>query len=112
MNDVLLNWKKICAYLGDYKRVTKDRAYKRDEIKRMLDIADIRMKSVILLLASSGMRIGALPELQMKHFSKIKPDSKIYKISIYENSKEEYTTFCGKIHSRNTPTHCKKGPNI
>lgn len=94
MNDILLNWKKICAYLGDYNRVTKDRAYTRDEIKRMADVADVRMKAVILLLASSGMRIGALPELRMKHLSKIIPDSRIYKITVYENSKEEYTTFC------------------
>jgi len=54
------------------------------------------MKAVILLLASSGMRIGTLPELRMRHLSKIKPGNKIYRITIYENSKEEYTTFCSE----------------
>ena len=45
------------------KRARKDRAYTHEEIGKMLEIADERMRAVILLLASTGMRIGAIPSL-------------------------------------------------
>ena len=38
-------------------------------------------------MASSGMRIGAIPDLKLKHLSG-------NKITVYENTKEEYYTFC------------------
>ena len=40
MNDVILNWKKISQYIGEYQRVIKDRAYDHDEIKILVDAAD------------------------------------------------------------------------
>ena len=86
MNDVILNWKKISQYMGEYQRVIKDRAYNHDEIKTLVDAADIRMKVILLLMASSGMRIGAIPDLKLKHLSG-------NKITVYENTKEEYYTF-------------------
>jgi len=100
MNDVVLNWKKISQYLGEYKKVNKDRAYDHDEIKILVDRADIRMKSVLLMLASTGIRIGAIPDLKIKHFESrstsrsIESGSKMYKITVYENTNEEYYTFC------------------
>ena len=98
MNDVVLNWKKISQYLGEYKKVNKDRAYDHDEIKILVDRADIRMKSVLLMLASTGIRIGAIPDLKIKHFENmgqgIESGSKMYKITVYENTNEEYYTFC------------------
>ena len=39
MNDVILNWKKISCYLGEYQRMTKDRAYTLEEIKILVDAA-------------------------------------------------------------------------
>jgi len=87
MNDVVLNWKKISQYIGEYKKVNKDRAYDHNEIKILVDRADVRMKAVLLLLASTGIRIGAIPELKIKHFVG-------NKITVYENTKEEYYTFC------------------
>ena len=86
MNDLVLNWKKISQYIGEYQRVAKDRAYKHEEIKTLVDSADLRMKVILLLMASSGMRIGAIPDLKLKHVSG-------NKITIYENTKEEYYTF-------------------
>jgi hypothetical protein len=62
----------------------------------MLDYAgDIRSKAAILLLTSTGMRIGALSELKIRHLKKMpEPYSNIYRITIYENTNEEYYTFC------------------
>jgi integrase len=90
MNDVPLNKKKINMFKGEFKR-SVDRAYSHDEIKKILDISDLRMKSIILLMASSGLRIGALPLLKLTNLKKI--DS-VYKITVYEGTNEEYYTFC------------------
>jgi integrase len=65
MNDVILNWKKVSQYIGEYERVIKDRAYDHDEIKILVDAAEIRMKVILLLMASSGMRIGAILDLKL-----------------------------------------------
>jgi integrase len=87
MNDVVLNWKKLSQYLGEYQRTNKDRAYNHDEIKTLVDRADVRMKAILLLLATTGIRIGAIPELKIRHLTG-------NKITVYENTKEEYITFC------------------
>lgn len=62
MNDFeTINWYKVAKVLGENnRRVLNKRPYTREEIQKMLAIADLRMRMVILLLASTGMRIGAL----------------------------------------------------
>jgi len=47
MNDVLLNWKKISQYIGEYQGA-KDRAYIHEEIKTLVNSADLRMKVILL----------------------------------------------------------------
>jgi hypothetical protein len=59
----------------------------------MLDYSDIRSKVVVLILATSGMRIGALAELKIRHLKKI-PEYNLYHITIYENTKDEHYSFC------------------
>jgi len=93
MNDVVLNKKKIGKYLGEHIMSHRDRAYTTEEISRALNVCDERVKVIILLLASSGLRIGALAGLQVKHLTE-QPEFNIYRLSIYEGSKEEYYTFC------------------
>jgi integrase len=91
INDVVLNQNKISKFMPESRRVMKDRAYTSEEISKLLQIADERMRAVILLLASTGVRIGALPELILRNLEKA---DNYYKITIYENYKEEYFTFC------------------
>jgi integrase len=71
INDITLPIKKIKRYYPSKKRVNRDRAYTHDEIHRMLDIADERMRAVILLLASSGIRVGAVPLLKLRNLEKV-----------------------------------------
>lgn len=91
MNDVRVNKEKIGKYLGESKKKNVDRSYTHPEIKSLIDIADLRLKVVISVLASTGMRIGALPSLKLSHLEK-KGD--IYKFKIYENTKDESICFC------------------
>jgi integrase len=81
INDIILNTIKISRYMPEQRRVKKDRGYTHEEISKMLEIADERMRVVILLLASSGMRIGAIPSLRIRNVDKSK-------VTIYENEKE------------------------
>jgi integrase len=95
MNDVVLNWQKISCYLGEKKRVVNDDnvCYSTQQIQQLLTQCDERMRVVILLLASTGMRIGAVPLLKIKNLTKIQ-DYNIYKIVVYEGSEEQYFTLC------------------
>jgi integrase len=93
LNDVLLNKKKVFRYLGEFKRVVKDQAYTVEQIRQALQNADQRMRMIILLLASTGCRIGALPALTLASLTKIS-DYGLYKITLYEGTNSEYYTFC------------------
>jgi integrase len=95
MNRVSLDTKHIREYLPEFKKSKKDRSYEYEEIRRLLDIADERMRTVILLLASTGMRIGAVPGLRLRNIEKVEIDAatSIYKVTVYEGFKEEYITF-------------------
>ena len=86
INDIILNKKKIRKFIPAYKKVKRDRGYTREEIHKLLDIADERMRVVIYILASSGIRITALCSLRIRHLQK-------NKLTIYEGDNEEYTTF-------------------
>jgi site-specific recombinase XerC len=95
MNDVYLNTNKINQYLPEFRKSKKDRAYKHIEIQSLLDIADDRFRAVILLLASTGVRIGAIPGLRLRNVEKLESEyGEIYKITVYEGFNEEYITFC------------------
>lgn len=86
INDVILNKKKIRKFIPQYKKVKRDRAYTDKEIHKILDIADERMRVVIYVLASSGIRITALCSLRIRHLDG-------NKLTIYEGDNEEYITF-------------------
>jgi integrase len=92
LNDVVLNRRKITRYFGEYKRIVKDRAYTTEEIHKALQTADERMRMIILLLCSTGCRIGSLPSITLGNLAKL--DYDMYKIVIYEGTNNEYYTFC------------------
>jgi integrase len=68
INDINIRKKR---FLGqESTRKHKDRAYTTEEIRKILDYADIRSKALVLLLASSGIRLGAVSELRLRHLKK------------------------------------------
>ena len=86
MNDVILNWKKITCYMGEEQKLNEDRCYTDEQIQRLLNVCDFRMKMVVLLMASGGMRIGALPTLSLGQIANTK-------VTVYAGSKDKYITF-------------------
>jgi site-specific recombinase XerD len=93
LNDLLLNKNKVFRYLGEYKKVVKDQAYSTEQIQQALQNADQRMRCIILLLASTGCRIGALPALTLGNLTRL-PNYGLYKITFYESTNNEYYNFC------------------
>lgn len=95
MNDVLLNKRKIKRFLPADRRATdRDRAYTHEEIARILLNCDERTRVIVLLCASTGMRIGAVSDLTLSNLTDI-PDYNLYKITVYANSPpDRYYTFC------------------
>jgi len=96
MNDVLLNWKKIAKGKPQHRDYANDRAPTLDEIKKLLDFPDRRIKVIVLVMLSSGIRVGAWDYLKWKHIIPIKnEEDKVIaaKIRIYAGEKEEYLSF-------------------
>jgi integrase len=77
-NDIRLNVKKINRSIPqDEQEKTEDRHYTHTEIQQILTKCDERAKVIILLMASTGMRIGALPGLRICDLS-IMPQKKTF----------------------------------
>ena len=69
--------------------------YTHEEIKKILDVADLTNE--IYYFVNGFNRYDALVQLldlKLKHLQEISDKERIYKITVYEKSKEEYYTFC------------------
>ena len=59
--------------------------------KLTIEFSDQRLKTAFLILASTAMRIGALPFLKI---SDLERKEDLYKVTVYSGDKEQYITFC------------------
>jgi integrase len=95
MNDAILNWKKLKKFIKSEKTDNeingKDRGYTHEEIQKILEFSDQRLKTAFLVLASTGIRIGALQSIRIGDLERI---DDLYKINVYRGDREEYITFC------------------
>lgn len=78
MNDVILNWRKISKFIRSKKTSNEsngnDRAYAHEEIQEILKTADQRSRTAFLVLASTGIRIGALQSIRKQDLERIDQD--------------------------------------
>jgi len=92
VNDIDLNWRKIRRLFPAMMKRSGSSAYQTSDVKRMIDVTpQIRNKAVIHFMASTGVRIGALCELKLRHIKDMPFGCKM--VTIYEDSIEEYQTF-------------------
>lgn len=92
MNDKILNWKKIKKFYPDTIKKAGYGTYTTKQIQFLLKATtDFRNRAIILFLASTGVRVGALAGLKLKHLKDMQDGCK--RVIIYENSKEEYIVF-------------------
>lgn len=84
LNEIPLPWKKIAKFYPD--DVTNSyRSYTKDEIKKLLSVADPRDRCIILLMASSGIRVGAIQTLKVKSVKRL---DEIGIVTVYPESKD------------------------
>ncbi len=70
MQDKVLNWKRIKKMIPTQVKKAGYSAYQNDDLKSMLVSAGSkRNRALIHFLASTGCRIGAIPDLKIKHLS-------------------------------------------
>lgn len=113
LNKVRLNWDLIKRFKNPEKPDVEDRPYKKDEIERMLAWAknhnDVELEFVIIIMASSGMRIGAItvddtetaleldpnkpvPILKLGNLKWIE-EHRLFALRVYAGHSEEYRGF-------------------
>jgi integrase len=102
MADIPISWKKITRGLPRGKNYADDRIPTIDEIQKLLEYPDRRIKAIVYAMASSGIRLGAWDYLQWGHIRPIVREEKTdleveaAKIIVYAGEDEEYFTFISK----------------
>lgn len=96
MNNIIsINWKLLARSMPKGRHSSNDRPPSRDEINKLIDYPDRRIKPIILVMISSGIRVGAWDDLKWKHVIPIEKDGTLLaaKLLIYAGENEEYFTF-------------------
>ena len=94
--DLDLPWKKITKGLPKARQAANDRAPTLEELHKLIEYPDRRIKPIIYTMASSGIRIGAWDLLQWKHCEPIFNENGeviAAKLIVYAGDIEEYYTF-------------------
>ncbi|WP_196817220.1 hypothetical protein [Candidatus Nitrosocosmicus oleophilus] len=92
-----ISWKIISRSMPRALKSANDRAPTLDEIQKLIEYPDRRIKPLVFTLVSSGIRIGAFDDLKWKHIIPIhnKETNEIVaaKILIYPGDIEQYYSF-------------------
>lgn len=68
--------------------MTEIRAYTREEIQKLVSLANPRVRVIMYIMLSGGVRVGGLAGLRVKDFSLFDKDYNIGMLHIYANSKK------------------------
>ena len=96
MNDIIINWQKLNKGIPRGNSAAEDRAPTIEEIQKLLEYPDRRIKPIVLILLSSGIRVGAFETLKWKHIIPIKDGQEnivAARMTVYPGDREEYFTF-------------------
>jgi integrase len=95
VTDIVIPWKKITRGLPKGRMHADDRAPTLEEIHKIIEYPDRRIKPIVYTMASSGIRVGAWDYLKWNHVSPIVRDGKLVaaKINVYAGEDDEYVTF-------------------
>ncbi|KAA2279070.1 hypothetical protein [Candidatus Nitrosocosmicus sp. SS] len=96
MNDILLNWKLISRGIPRGRHASLDRAPTIQEIRKLLNYPDIRIRPIVSLMVTSGIRIGAWDYLKWKHIIPVEDESGnviAAKVQVYAGEPEQYSAY-------------------
>jgi integrase len=89
-----VEWKLVSKALPRAFNSAEDRAPTLEEIQKLLRYPDKRIKPLVLILVSSGIRIGAFETLKWKHIMPIaSTNNEVAKILVYPGDREQYYSF-------------------
>ena len=95
MADVSIPWKKITRGLSRVKRYADDRVPTVEEIRKLVDYPDRRIKTIVYIMSSSGIRLGGWDYLKWGHITPIERNGNVVgaKIIVYAEEDEQYFSF-------------------
>ena len=96
MNRINIVWDIITRSLPVVKQHSNDRIPTVEEIKKLIEYPDRRIKPIVLLSLSTGIRVGAWDYMKWKHITPINNENGVIiaaKLIVYPNEPEEYFTF-------------------
>jgi hypothetical protein len=88
-------WKKILRGMPRGRRFANDRAPTVEEIRKIIEYPDRRIRCIIFAMASSGIRLGAWDYLRWGHIKPVFENGEVCaaKVRVYAEEDEEYLTF-------------------
>jgi hypothetical protein len=95
MSDIPIKWKKITRGLPKIRKHADDRGPTIEEIQKICEYPDRRIKAIVYTMASSGIRLGAWDYLRWKNIKPIIKNGNVVaaKIIVYAGDDEEYFSF-------------------
>ena len=89
-----INWEYVNEFVPNSKKVGQDRAPTLEEVRKIVDVADLRTKCLVLYLCSSGARIGSVEWLKWRDIEEVEHNGqKFARVTIYRGGPEEYVSF-------------------
>lgn len=89
--EVDLNWRKVRKAVPKARFVGSDRPVSLQETRSLLGVCDLRMRAVVLVMGSSGVRVGAFDYLDVGDYERL--SSGVGRLRVYKETTEEYWAF-------------------
>jgi hypothetical protein len=95
MNNIILNWKIISKGIPKAMDACNDRIPTMEEIQKLIEYPDRRIKPIVYTMLSSGIRVGAWEWLRWRDVIPVERDGKIVasKLLVYSGEPEQYFSF-------------------
>lgn len=95
MTDISIPWKKITRGIPRGRRYAEDRAPTIEEIRKICEYPDRRIKAIVYAMCSGGFRLGAWDYLRWGDIQPISRNEMVVaaKVVIYAGEEEEHITF-------------------
>jgi integrase len=97
MSDIHIAWKRITKGLPKSRKFGQDRAPTSEEIRKVINYPDRRIKPIVLLMSASGIKVGAWDFLKkwgdIETITRGGSEIVAAKIRVYAGEPDEYKTF-------------------